>query len=42
MTKTNMTNPEEIQFNESLITLLNGKQDAQQISKHDTGNDMQT
>ena len=29
MTKTNMTNPEEDCFNESLLTLLNDQQDLQ-------------
>ena len=32
MTKTNMANPEEDQFKESLITLLNGQQDLQKQS----------
>ena len=32
MTKTNMTNPEEDHFNESLLTLLKGQQDLQKQS----------
>ena len=32
MTRTNMTNPKEDHFNESLITLLNGQQDLQKQS----------
>ena len=31
MTRTNMTNPEEDHYNESLITLLNSQQDLQSI-----------
>ena len=32
MTRNNITNPEEDQFNESILTLLNGQQDLQKQS----------
>ena len=41
MTKTNKTNSEEDQFNESLITIMNSQQDLQEtITRHDERHDM--
>ena len=41
MTRTNMRNPEEDHFNESLLTLLNRQQDLQKtVIQHDAKHDM--